>query len=116
MKFLNQFNVFDFLRFADGKEFQVSEPCTTWVERDTNKILGTIVTVAITVDRTNYGEGKTGNNRFEKLKFKVKKQVSVPVDAHVMPINAVCKVYGDFNNMLSVTCDDIRIVEQKAQK
>ena len=117
MKFLSQFNQFDFTRFAEGKEFQVSEPCVPWVERDTNKILGTVVTVAITIDRTNYGEGKTGNNRYEKLKFKVKQQVSVPVDARVMPINVVARVYGDYNNQLSVTCDDIRVIEPtKSQK
>ena len=116
MKFLSQFTQFDFARFSEGKEYMVVE-AVPWLERATNKILGTVVTVVITIDRTNYGEGKTGNNRYEKLKLKVKQQVSVPVEARVMPINVVARVYGDYNNQLSVTCDDIRVIEPtKGQK
>lgn len=117
MKYLSQFNQFDFARFAEGKEFQVSEPCVPWVERDTNRILGTVATVVIINDNTDYGEGKTGNNRYEKLKLKVKQQISIPVDAHVIVVNPVCKIYGEYNNMLSIVCDDVRISEPtKSQK
>lgn len=115
MKHLSMFTAFDFDRFAAGKEFLVVESAP-WMERDSNKVLGTVVTVVIFADNSDYGEGKTGNNRFEKLKLKVKKQVSVSPDTRVVPINAIAKVYGDYNNQLSVTCDDIRIIDQKGQK
>ena len=116
MKFLSQFSTFDFARFVDGKELVVVES-NPWMDRDTNRVNGTIVTVVIFTDKTVYGEGRIGSNRFEKLKLKVKKQVSVTPDTRVMPVNVVAKVYGDYNNQLSVTCDDIRVIEPtKGQK
>ena len=107
MRFLNQFNEFNFVQFSEGKTFNVVE-VAPWQDYKTKELLGTEVTVVIMTDNTNYGEKKTGTNRFEKLKFKLRKQVDVPVDAQVIPINPVGKVYGDFNQNLSVHCDDIR--------
>ena len=116
MKHLNQFNQFDFARFAAGKEFLVVETAP-WSDYKTKKVLGTSVEVVIICDNTDYGDEQNGSNRFEKLRFKVKKQVSVLTDAKIVPVNAVAHVYGDYNNQLSVTCDDIRIVEPtKGQK
>lgn len=116
MKFLSQFTSFDFARFSEGKEYLVVESAP-WLEHNTKRILGTTVTVVIFKDNTTYSEGKPGNNRYEKLNLKVKKQVTVSPDTRVMPVNPVAKVYGDFNNLLSVTCDDIRVIEAtKGQK
>ena len=115
MRYLTKFNQFDFSRFSSGKEYLVVETAP-WQDFQNKQILGTVVTVAIAKDSTNYGEGITGTNRFEKIRFRVKKQVSVPADVYVIPVNPVARVFGDYNNQLSVTCDDIRILEPKAQK
>ena len=80
MRFLNQFNEFNFVQFSEGKTFNVVE-VAPWQDYKTKELLGTEVTVVIMTDNTNYGEKKTGTNRFEKLKFKLRKQVDVPVDA-----------------------------------
>lgn len=48
---LNQFSGFDFARFRQGKRF-VATASKTWVDRDTQRPLGTVVTVAIIEDKT----------------------------------------------------------------
>lgn len=116
MKFLSQFTKFDFDRFSEGKEYMVVE-AIPWLENNTKRLLGTTVSVVIITDKTQYSDVKPGNNRYEKLNFKVKKQVNVSPDTRVIPVNPIAKVYGDYNNLLSVTCDDIKVIEpSKGQK
>ena len=116
MKHLAQFQSFDFDRFSEGKEFRVVE-CSPLTDRQTNRIIGTVVTCVILVDNTDYGSDKTGSNIYEKLRFKIlDKQVSLPTNARVVPVNPVAKVYGDYNNQLSVTCDDVKVIKTKDQK
>ena len=91
-----------------------------WNEFETDKHLGTVVEVTIVKDDTIYLDSN-GNklegisNRFEKLSFKVSKDVNVPLDVFVTPVNAVATVYAKkdskFRNQLSIKCDDIRIKE-----
>lgn len=115
MKGLNFFNVFDFARFSVGKVYEVVG-CSPWVEHNTGRLLGSIVEVVCVKDATDYGDKGKGLNRYEKLKFKCKRSVSLNVEAIVTPVNPVAKVWGDYNSQLSVTCDDVRVVESKVTK
>lgn len=116
MKYLAQFQKFDIERFSEGKEFRIVE-CSPLTDRQSNRIIGTVVTVVVFLDNTDYGPGKTGSNLYEKLRFKIlDKQLSLPTNARVVPVNPVAKVYGDYNNQLSVVCDDVRVIEKKDQK
>lgn len=113
LKKLNQFLHFDFEAFAKGKVFQVTG-CSKWVDHETKAHVGTKVDAGIVKDTTQYqlADGETVSNRFEKLTFKVpKKDMNVPVDAYVMPVNAVATVYGEYRNQLSIKADDIRILQ-----
>ena len=59
----------------------------------------------------DFKDGKPFTNRFEKLIFHVRKDVNVPLEAHVMPKgNVIANVFGDYRNKLSVKCDDIVII------
>ena len=66
MRFLNQFNEFNFVQFSEGKTFNVVE-VAPWQDYKTKELLGTEVTVVIMTDNTNYGEKKTGTNRFDGI-------------------------------------------------
>lgn len=114
MKKLTQFLDFDFEAFSKGKMYRVTGR-SNWADFTTKAHLGTKVEVVITKDETQYElkEGESVSNIFEKLIFKIRKDVTVPVGAYVMPVNAVGTVYGEYRNQLSVTADDIRIIPQK---
>lgn len=111
MKKLSQFMRFDCEAFFREKVFQVTG-ASEWVDYTTKAHMGTKVDVAIIKDDTQYKlkEGETVSNLYEKLTFKVRKDVNVPVGAHVVPVNAAATVYGDYRNQLSVTADDIRVI------
>lgn len=111
MKYLNVFQTFDWVGFSKRKKFQFLSS-TPWVDSETKKIRGMIAECVIISDETDYGEGRDGSNRFEKIKFKVRKSVSIPADAMVEPVNATGKVWGDYHNNLSVTCDDLHVVDR----
>lgn len=114
MKNLGQFIFFKFNEFAKDKKFMVTE-VSPWQDYNTKQVLGSAITVVIIEDNTDYG--KQGNNLYEKYKIKVRKQVNPSVNSLVMPTGEVeATVYGDYRNMLSVTCDDIRIVDNKEKK
>ena len=114
LKKLNQFLQFDYPRFSDGKICQVVG-VSEWVDYDTKKHIGTKIEVVIVEDKTRYTykDGEVVSNRFEKLVYKVKKDVKVPIDARVEPVNPVATVYGDFRNQLSIVEDDIRIISPR---
>lgn len=110
MKGLSQFRHFDFPGFVAGKDLTVTG-VKQWREYETDKVLGTAVTVAITRDETPYKPGKDGaqiSNLFEKFTVKVPTpNVSVKIGDVVTLINPVATVYGQYNNELSVRADDI---------
>lgn len=47
------------------------------------------------------------SNRFEKLKFKVNKDITIPMDAIIVSVNPVATVYGKYRNNLSVKWDNV---------
>lgn len=108
MKHLSQFVNFDLDAFLNGKELLVNS-VSDWLDYEDKSIKGTKITTVIISDDTDYN-GKDGNNRFEKLVIKVPKAIDVAVDSVVVPINAIARVYGDFNSNLSVVAEDIEVV------
>ena len=114
MKKLSQFMRFDFEAFSKEKIYQVIG-ISEWRDYETKKHMGTKLEVVITRDNTQYKqkEGENVSNRFEKLTFKICKDINVPMNTSVMPINAVATVYGDYRNQLSVTADDIHVFPVK---
>lgn len=117
MKKLTQFMHFDFEAFSKGKIYQ-TVGISEWVDYSTKEHMGTKVEVVIVKDDTQYKqkEGETVSNRFEKLTFKISKDVKVPVGAYVRPVNAVATVYGEYRNQLSVTADDIQVLTPNKQR
>ena len=118
MKMLNQFQSFDWNKFANGKTF-LSAGTRPWRDFETKRQLGTIVDAVIYKDQTEYRlrEGETGiSNRWEKIGIKVAKQIEVPADVQIRPVGVTATIYGDYRNQLSVKAEDIQIVspERKA--
>ena len=116
MKGLTQFIKFDWPSFANDKSFVVTA-VNDYIDYETKEHLGTKVECVIAVDKTPYEfkGGKEFTNRYEKIAFKVNKDVKVPLEARVMPKgNVIAKVYGEFKNQLSVTCDDIAVATASA--
>ena len=114
MRGLSQFTVFDWNAFAEGKTFIVTD-VSEYQDFDTKAHLGTKVTVVITNDDTKYQfkEGEEHTNLYEKITFKVPKDIKLPIRTQVVPKNPVAKIYGDYRNQLAVTCDDIIVVSPK---
>ena len=116
MKKLNQFVKFLFEDFSKGKVYRVIG-VRPWIDYNTKELMGTKVEVVIAEDNTAYDtkDGENVTNQYEKLSFKIKKDVKVPMNARVIPVNPVAVVYGEYRNQLSVTADDIKVVvPQKA--
>ena len=117
MKKLNQFVKFLFEDFSKGKVYRVIG-VRPWIDYNTKELMGTKVEVVIAEDNTAYDtqNGETITNQYEKLTFKIsKKDINIPMNARVIPVNPVAVVYGEYRNQLSVTADDIKVVvPQKA--
>ena len=112
MKKLLQFLKFDFEAFSKGKAYRVTG-VTEWKDYNTKEHMGTKVETIIVKDDTQYKlkDGESVSNRYEKLSFKIHKDVNVPLDAYVVPVNPVATVYGDYRNQLSITADDIKVLQ-----
>lgn len=97
-------------KYLEGKDL-LSLSCKPMLDGN-KKVIGTRVDAVIIRDDTVYKtkDGAPINNLFEKIRFKVGKVVDIPPQSRIMPVNPVGKVYGDFRNNLSVTCDDIQIL------
>lgn len=111
LKKLRYFEYFDSELFFEGKRFKAIGK-QDWIDYKTKKTIGTKVEVVIASDKTDYGceNGEIISNIYEKLVWKVPKEVDVPMDVEVKPVNAVCTIFGDYRNQLSIVCDDIEIV------
>jgi len=111
MKKLNQFVKFLFEDFSKGKVYRVIG-VRPWIDYNTKELMGTKVEVVIAEDNTAYDtkDGENVTNQYEKLAFKVKKDVNIPMNARVIPVNPVAVVYGEYRNQLSVTADDIKVI------
>ena len=116
MKALNKFMKFDWEQFSAGKEFTVTE-CSSWTDYNTHEILGTRVEVIITRDETDYHmkDGKNTSNLYERLVFKITKEMSIPINSKIIPINPIVRAYGidrdgnftSYLNCLSIQCEDV---------
>ena len=113
MKKLTQFFSFNFEEFAQNKTFQCIS-VTPWKDFDSGKILGTKVETVITKDETNYNvkDGETVTNLYEKLIFKVNKDIDIPINAVIQPKGVQASVFGEYRNQLSCTAEDIVIVSK----
>lgn len=116
-KLLKQFLDFNWPKFFQGKTIKCIGN-SEWIDYATKAHAGTKVEGVIIEDKTPYKtkEGQTVNNLYEKLTFKCKKDVQIPLNAVIEPVNPVVIAYGkgDYNkeDSLSITCDDIRIISQ----
>ena len=111
LKKLNQFQKFDAEEFFRDKRFKVIA-IQDWKDYNTKEDLGLKVEVVIVADKTNYEckEGEAVTNVYEKLVFKIADRIDVPIGSEVKPINPVCKIYGEYRNLLSVVCSGLDIV------
>lgn len=114
MKKLSQFLEFDMNEFSSGKLYQVTG-IREWVDYNTKVHMGVKIDTIIAKDTTSYRQkdGELVTNQYERLTFKIKKDVKVPLNAYIMPINAVGIVYGEYRNQLAVTADDVKILQSK---
>ena len=115
MKHLNEFIKFDWDKFVEKKGFLVTG-ISELQDFESKKHLGTKIEVVIIEDGTNYKqkEGECVTNRFEKILFKIYKDVNVPLNSQVLPVNVSASIYGDYRNQLSVKAEDIKVIDTKA--
>lgn len=121
LKKLSQFVTFDLAGFLQGKTI-MCVGTAEWLDFTTKAHNGIKVESVIIKDDTAYNQkdGEAVNNLYEKITFKCKKDVRIPVNAIIRPVNGVAVAYGpkdsSYVNQLSVTCDDIQIVSQAQKK
>lgn len=114
LKKLRNFLAFNFVGFAQGKRF-LSVSQQPWKDFKTGEILGTKVEAVIAQDKTDYGlkDGEVAcSNLYEKLVFKVPKVIEIPMNVEIRPKNPVATVYGDYQNQLSITAEDIEVLSK----
>lgn len=114
MRGINQFNKFDTAAFFADKRFKVIG-ISELKDYNTKEHIGTKVEVVIVADNTKYKpstDGSVYSNLYEKLTFKVMREVKPPIGSLIEPINAVASIYGEYRNMLSVKCSDIKVLSQ----
>lgn len=111
MKKLSLFTDFNYSAFAKGKRF-ICTNVQEWVDFATGTHLGTKVEAVIVEDQTDYHTkpGETVSNLFEKLVYKVAKDIDIPINAEIQAKGVTAKIYGEFRNQLSLQAEDIVIV------
>ena len=111
LKKLNQFLRFDYEGFSKDKVLQVTG-ISEWTDFNTKAHMGIKLETTIVKDNTLYKQkdGENVTNRYEKLTIKLRKDVNIPMNAFVVPVNAAATVYGDYRNQLSITADDVRVL------
>lgn len=103
--------------FFSGLTLAVLE-CAEWRDRvdgQLGPIKGTRLTLVVLDDKnTEYPPAKNGapvSNRYAQLSVKCPKMgLSLPVDTVVELVSPTAKVWGDYRNQLSITCEDVRPV------
>lgn len=113
LKKLRNFLAFNFVGFAQGKRF-LSVSQQPWKDFKTGEILGTKVEAVIAQDKTDYGlkDGEVVSNLYEKLVFKIPKEIQIPVNVEIRPKNPVAIVFGEYQNQLSITAEDIEVLSK----
>lgn len=111
MKKLSNFLVFNYPAFAKGKRF-VSVGIQEWVDYSTGVHLGTKVEAVIIEDNTDYQTkpGEQVSNLFEKLVFKIGKDIDIPLNVEIQAKGVSASVYGEYRNQLSLQAEDIVVV------
>ena len=119
MQGLYEFMNFDLKAFLAGKVLQAVS-CGPLTDYQTKEVIGTRVGAVITEDNTVYRPTKSGaqiSNLYERLNIKVRgKDLSITPGSVVELVNPVGVVYGERNNQLSISADDVRIVQPQAGK
>lgn len=111
LKKLGLFNYFDAEEFF-SKLSLVTIGVGTWKEFGTGLIKGTKVEVVIASDKHDYNlpSDEVVSNMYEKLVIKIPREINVPMNAKVQLINPIGTIYGEYRNQLSVTADDIKVL------
>lgn len=112
MKHLTQFQKFDMEGFLKGKQLLVTS-VSEYVDYETKKHLGVKAEVVIIKDDTEYKQkpGEQTTNRFEKFTIKLLSDKDIPINSYIYPVDVTAKVYGQYNDQLSVTAGDIKIAQ-----
>lgn len=113
LKKLRNFLKFDDVEFFKGKRL-LSVNQQPWKDFKTGEVLGTKVETVIMQDKTDYGlkDGEVVSNLYEKLTFKIPKVIEIPMNVEIRPKNPVATVYGDYQNQLSITAEDIEVLSK----
>ena len=110
---------FDIHRFLTGKILRVVS-CGPLTKYQTKEVIGTRVGTVIAEDNTVYRPTKSGaqiSNLYERISVKVPgKELTIAPGEVVELVNPVGIVYGDHNNQLSVTAEDVRVVQPQDGK
>lgn len=116
MKYLSQFLKFDFESFSAKKAY-LALNCSPWIDYDSKQKLGTRIEAVIYRDETPYRQkdGEKGDNRFEKIVFKVSRDISLPENVFIQPVNATASIYGEYRNQISVKCSDIKVIQPSSK-
>ena len=84
LKKLRNFLMFDYESFAKGKRL-LSVSQQPWKDFKTSEVLGSKIEAVIAQDKTDYGlkDGEVVSNLYEKLVFKIPKEIQIPVNVEI---------------------------------
>ena len=116
MKYLNQFLKFDWELFSKNKRF-VSIGKRNWTNFETKEHLRILMDAIIYKDNTPYKqkEDEITSNAYEKVTFKVAKDINIPMNVEIQATNVDATVYGYFRERLSITAEDVTVVSNKKE-
>ena len=105
--------MFDYESFAKGKRL-LSVSQQPWKDFKTSEVLGSKIEAVIAQDKTDYGlkDGEVVSNLYEKLVFQIPMEIQIPVIVEIRPKNPVAIVYGEYQNQLSITAEDIEVLSK----
>ena len=119
MQGLYEFVRFDIKSFLGGKVLR-SVSCGPLTDYQSKEVIGTRVGVVITEDNTAYRPTKSGaqvSNLYERMSVKVRgKNLTIAPGQVVELVAPVGVVYGERNNQLSITAEDVRVVQPQTGK
>ena len=113
LKKLSQFESFDAKGFFSNLNLGAIGS-SEWKDFDTGAHKGTKVEIVVIGDKHDYksANGEQISNLYEKMIVKVPQDIDVPVNAHVRLVNPNATVYGQYRNQLSITADDIEVINK----
>lgn len=112
-KGLNQFRHFDTDGFFKDKLLEVLS-IRDWIDFHSKEVLGKRIEVVVLVDNTKYDLTQSGyeiTNKYEKFQIKISNLNDVKVGDQVEIINGQAKVYGDYQNQLSIEADSLNVIK-----